>query len=97
MVVVALQQGAEQALGRRLETSYPPYTYDAGYPCSLGVPTVMCGPSTSGIAGTGVLGEDFVPEARVVEAAAVYAAAIANQLPSRAGGIADTPNGTRDG
>jgi succinyl-diaminopimelate desuccinylase len=76
-VVVALQRGAEQALGRPLETFYPPYTYDAGYPCSLGVPTVMFGPSTSEIAGTGVLGEDFVPEARVIEAAAVYAAAIA--------------------
>jgi acetylornithine deacetylase/succinyl-diaminopimelate desuccinylase-like protein len=76
-VVVALQRGAEQALGRPLETFYPPYTYDAGYPCSLGVPTVMFGPSTSEIAGIGVLGEDFVPEARVVQAAAVYAAAIA--------------------
>jgi acetylornithine deacetylase/succinyl-diaminopimelate desuccinylase-like protein len=76
-VVVALQRGAEQALGRPLETLYPPYTYDAGYPCSLGVPTVMFGPSTSEIAGTGVLGEDFVPAARVREAAAAYAGAIA--------------------
>lgn len=76
-VVAALQEGAQEALGRPLETFYPPYTFDAGYPCSLGVPTVMCGPSTSEIAGTGVLGEDFVPAARVREAAAVYAAAIA--------------------
>jgi acetylornithine deacetylase/succinyl-diaminopimelate desuccinylase-like protein len=76
-VVVALQRGAELALGRPLETFYPPYTFDAGYPCSIGVPTVMLGPSTSEIAGTGVLGEDFVPAARVREAAAVYAGAIA--------------------
>jgi len=76
-VVSALQQGAVDALGGPLETFYPPYTYDAGYPCSTGVPTVMCGPSTSEIAGTGILGEDFVPAASVREIAAVYAAAIA--------------------
>jgi succinyl-diaminopimelate desuccinylase len=76
-VVSALQQGAVDALGRPLETFYPPYTYDAGYPCSIGVPTVMCGPSTSEIAATGILGEDFVPAESVREIAAVYAAAIA--------------------
>jgi succinyl-diaminopimelate desuccinylase len=80
-VVVALQRGAAHALGRPLETFYPPYTFDAGYPCSIGIPTVMCGPSTSEIAGTGVLGEDFVPVARVREAAAVYAGAIAANQP----------------
>jgi acetylornithine deacetylase/succinyl-diaminopimelate desuccinylase-like protein len=78
-VVVALQRGAALALGRPLETFYPPYTFDAGYPCSLGVPTVMFGPSTSEIAGIGVLGEDFVPAARVLQAAAVYAGAVAAQ------------------
>jgi acetylornithine deacetylase/succinyl-diaminopimelate desuccinylase-like protein len=76
-VVVTLQRGAVRALGRPLETFYPPYTFDAGYPCSIGVPTVMCGPSTGEIAGTGVLGEDFVPAAHVREAAAVYAGAMA--------------------
>jgi acetylornithine deacetylase/succinyl-diaminopimelate desuccinylase-like protein len=81
-VVVALQRGSELALGRPLETFYPPYTFDAGYPCSIGVPTVMLGPSTSEIAGAGVLGEDFVPAARVLEVAAVYAGAIAAHQPS---------------
>jgi succinyl-diaminopimelate desuccinylase len=76
-VVAALQRGSALALGRPLETFYPPYTFDAGYPCSIGVPTVMFGPSTSEIAGTGVLGEDFVPAVRVLDAAAVYAGAIA--------------------
>jgi succinyl-diaminopimelate desuccinylase len=80
-VVVALQRGAELALGRPLETFYPPYTFDAGYPCSIGVPTVMLGPSSSEIAGTGVLGEDYVPAARVLEVAAVYAGAIAAHQP----------------
>jgi succinyl-diaminopimelate desuccinylase len=81
-VVEALQRGSTLALGRPLETFYPPYTFDAGYPCSIGVPTVMLGPSTSEIAGAGVLGEDFVPAARVLEIAAVYAGAIAAHQPS---------------
>jgi acetylornithine deacetylase/succinyl-diaminopimelate desuccinylase-like protein len=80
-VVAALQQGSALALGRPLETFYPPYTFDAGYPCSIGVPTVMLGPSTSEIAGAGVLGEDFVPAARVLEAAAIYAGTIAAHQP----------------
>jgi acetylornithine deacetylase len=79
-VVRALQAGAEQALGQRLETFYPPYTFDAGYPCSLGVPTVMCGPSSPEIAGAGILGEDSVLLSQIEAAAAVYAAAIASRL-----------------
>jgi succinyl-diaminopimelate desuccinylase len=75
-VVVALQHGADRALGRPLETFYPKYTFDAGYPCSVGVPTVMCGPSSSDLAGHGILGEDFVSATQVREAAAVYAGAI---------------------
>jgi succinyl-diaminopimelate desuccinylase len=76
-VVVALQAGARAALGRQLEVFYPPYTFDAGYGCSIGVPAVMCGPSSGELAGTGVLGEDAVSLARVREAAAFYAGAIA--------------------
>jgi len=76
-VVVALQAGARAALGRPLETFYPPYTFDAGYPCSVGVPTVMCGPSSPEIAGAGILGEDAVLVRDLTVAAAVYAAAAA--------------------
>jgi succinyl-diaminopimelate desuccinylase len=75
-VVVALQDGARKALGRPLETFYPRYTFDAGYGCSRGVPTVMCGPSSADMAGPGLLGEDFVAARRVREAAALYAAAV---------------------
>ena len=75
-VVVALQEGARAALGRPLETFYPRYTFDAGYGCARGVPTVMCGPSSADMAGPGLLGEDFVAARRVREAAALYAAAV---------------------
>jgi acetylornithine deacetylase/succinyl-diaminopimelate desuccinylase-like protein len=75
-VVMALQDGARSVLGRPLDTFYPRYTYDAGYGCSIGVPSVMFGPSSSDISGAGVLDEDFVSRARVREAAAVYAAAV---------------------
>jgi hypothetical protein len=75
-VVRALQDGASAALGRELETFYPPYTFDAGHACALGVPTVMFGPSSSDFGGTGVLGEDFVLERHLREAAAVYAGAV---------------------
>jgi acetylornithine deacetylase/succinyl-diaminopimelate desuccinylase-like protein len=77
VVVRALQAGARLALGRELETFVPPYTFDAGYPCSLGVPTVMCGPSTEEIATDGILGEDSIHVREVLDAAAVYGGAIA--------------------
>jgi acetylornithine deacetylase len=77
VVVRALQSGARLALGRELETFVPPYTFDAGYPCSLGVPTVMCGPSTAAIATDGILGEDSIHVRDVLHAAGAYAGAIA--------------------
>jgi acetylornithine deacetylase/succinyl-diaminopimelate desuccinylase-like protein len=77
-VVTALQAGAREALGRPLETLYRRDTFDAGYPCSLGVPTVMCGPSTSDFGGHGVLGEDAVDPQALRDAAAVFAAAAAS-------------------
>jgi succinyl-diaminopimelate desuccinylase len=75
-VVTALQHGAEQALGRRLETFYPRSTFDAGYACAIGVPTVMCGPLSGELDTTGVLGDDFVALNQLVDAASLYAAAI---------------------
>jgi hypothetical protein len=75
--VTALQSGARRVLGHELETFYPPYTFDAGYPCSLGVPTATCGPPTRAIATDGVLGEDSIRYRDVAAAAAVYAGAIA--------------------
>jgi acetylornithine deacetylase/succinyl-diaminopimelate desuccinylase-like protein len=77
-VVTVLQEAAAAALGRRLDTFYPPYTFDAGYPCALGVPAVMCGPATSDTGGSELLGEDVVSLDQLREAAALYAAAAAS-------------------
>jgi acetylornithine deacetylase/succinyl-diaminopimelate desuccinylase-like protein len=77
VVVQALQRGAEETLGRRLETFYPRSTFDAGYACSIGVPTVMCGPLSGELDTTGVLGDDVVALDQLVEAATIYAGAIA--------------------
>jgi acetylornithine deacetylase len=79
-VVQALQRGARRSLGRELETFFPPYTFDAGYPCSLGVPAVMCGPSTPEIATDGILGEDTILLGDVTDAALAYAGAVAEVL-----------------
>ena len=73
----ALQRGAEQVLGHKLETFYPRSTFDAGYACSLGVPTVMCGPLSGELDTTGVLGDDFVALDQLVQAGMIYAGAIA--------------------
>jgi acetylornithine deacetylase/succinyl-diaminopimelate desuccinylase-like protein len=77
-VVTALQRGAQQALGHGLETFYPRSTFDAGYACALGVPTVMCGPLSGELDTTGVLGDDFVALDQLVDAASIYAGAIRN-------------------
>ena len=78
-VVTALQQGAEQTLGRKLETFYPRSTFDAGYPCSIGVPTVMCGPLSGELDTTGVLGDDFVARDQLIDAALIYAGAVSSR------------------
>jgi acetylornithine deacetylase/succinyl-diaminopimelate desuccinylase-like protein len=78
-VVIALQRGAKQTLGHELDTFYPRSTFDAGYACALGVPTVMCGPLSGELDTTGVLGEDFVSLDQLVEAAKLYAGAICSQ------------------
>jgi acetylornithine deacetylase/succinyl-diaminopimelate desuccinylase-like protein len=73
-IVAKLRQAAESALGRPLSPSYPSWTFDAGYPVSLGIPTLMFGPSAAGAAGADVLNDDHVTEAMVMEAATAYAA-----------------------
>jgi acetylornithine deacetylase/succinyl-diaminopimelate desuccinylase-like protein len=75
-LVEALQGAARTTLGRPLETFYPPYTFDAGYPCSLGVPTVMLGPATTDTGGADLLGEDVVSLDQLRDAVAVYAGAV---------------------
>jgi acetylornithine deacetylase/succinyl-diaminopimelate desuccinylase-like protein len=78
--VIELKLAAEAALGRDLPPAFPAWTFDAGYPTSLGIPTVMFGPSSSEISGEGVLGDDYVLESTVLHAAAAYAAFMACHL-----------------
>jgi acetylornithine deacetylase/succinyl-diaminopimelate desuccinylase-like protein len=59
-------------------TFVPRSTFDAGYPCSLGIPTVMCGPLSGELDTTGVLGDDVVSREQLVEAAEIFARAAAN-------------------
>ncbi len=75
--IALLRRAAESALGRRLAPSYPAWTFDAGYPVSLGIPTLMFGPSAAGASSTGVLDDDTVPQKMVMEAANAYAAFMA--------------------
>jgi succinyl-diaminopimelate desuccinylase len=80
-VVTALQAGARETIGRPLETLYRRDTFDAGYPCALGVPTVMCGPSTTDFGGHDVLGEDAVDPAALRDGAAIFFGAAASGRP----------------
>ena len=81
-VVRALQAGARATIGRRLETLYRRDTFDAGYPCALGVPTVMFGPSTTDFGGHEVLGEDAIDPAALRDGAAILFGAAASDRSS---------------
>ena len=72
--VVSLRQAGERVTGRSLPPAYPAWTFDAGYPSSLGLPTLMFGPSAQQALSTDLLDTDCVEEAMVMEAAAVYEA-----------------------
>jgi acetylornithine deacetylase/succinyl-diaminopimelate desuccinylase-like protein len=73
-LVVGLREAAESATGRSLAPEYPAWTFDAGYPSSLGIPTLMFGPSYAGSTADDVLDDDRVLESMVMEAGNVYAA-----------------------
>lgn len=75
--VRALQAAHAAVFGREAETYYNPGTYDAGGPCSLGVPTVMYG--AVGV-GEWPLGSDAMPISRVEREARVLARLILDQL-----------------
>jgi hypothetical protein len=76
VVVRLLGLAVAAATGREPEIDYPRWTFDAGYGDSIGVPTVMLGPSTSDTAGSDVLGNDFVSARQVCDASRIYAALI---------------------
>jgi acetylornithine deacetylase/succinyl-diaminopimelate desuccinylase-like protein len=79
-VVAALRWGHREVLGTDAETVHVRYTFDSGYACSQGVPTVMFGPSVAGRTrglGPDVTATEFVPVSVVETAARIYASAIA--------------------
>ncbi|MGB7054585.1 MAG: M20/M25/M40 family metallo-hydrolase [bacterium] len=79
-VVQALQEAFTAIRGEPSETYYPQWTFDAGYPCYKGIPTVMMGPSAVDPAGANLMSTDFVPISHVEEAAKIYAYTIIRML-----------------
>ena len=85
-VVAALQQGYAAATGGEAVLTYAPYTFDAGYACDRGIPTVMFGPSRPGRTrglGRDVTAPEFVPVAAVEAAARTYARTITMMCDAR--------------
>lgn len=72
-IVRALSQGIQEARGLEAETFWSANTFDAGYGCAKGIPTVMFGPGKRGFSGEGLVGADAVG----VDDCRIAAAAIA--------------------
>jgi acetylornithine deacetylase/succinyl-diaminopimelate desuccinylase-like protein len=79
-IVQVLQEAFLAIRGKPSETYYPQWTFDAGYPCSKGIPTIMMGPSAVDPAGEDLMATDFVPISQVEEAAKIYAYTIIRML-----------------
>jgi acetylornithine deacetylase/succinyl-diaminopimelate desuccinylase-like protein len=73
--VQALVRGVRTA-GRTSGTLYSLNTFDAGYPCRVGIPTVMFGPGRRRFGGGGLLADDVV----AVDDCVVAAEAIRNAV-----------------
>jgi acetylornithine deacetylase/succinyl-diaminopimelate desuccinylase-like protein len=74
--VRALRAAHREVTGREADVVYGQWTFDAGGPCRLGVPTVMYG-ATGGVWPTGA---DFVPISAVEAEARVLARLIVAEL-----------------
>lgn len=59
-VVRALLDGIEETTERFGQTFWSPNTFDAGYPCSRGIHTVMFGAGKRSFSGNGLIGTDAV-------------------------------------
>jgi acetylornithine deacetylase/succinyl-diaminopimelate desuccinylase-like protein len=79
-VVQVLKNGFVSVRDYPPETYYPLWTFDAGYACRMGIPTVQVGPSSVDSAGAELMGTDFVALSQVEEAAKVYAYTIIHFL-----------------
>ena len=79
-VVGALKWAHEEITGRAPELTYVMWTFDAGYPCRAGIPTVCYGPSTAPTSSENPLGVDFVTVRQLEDAAKVYALTMLRML-----------------
>jgi succinyl-diaminopimelate desuccinylase len=68
--------GGVRAAGRDSQTCYSLNTFDAGYPCRVGIPTVMFGPGRRRFEGEGLLTNDVVAVDDCVAAAEAIRTAI---------------------
>jgi len=77
-IVAALSEAYRSVTGGRPEIGYVGYTFDAGYACSKGIPTVMFGPTFHGgrVHGAEIVATEFVPLSQVRLFTKVYAHAI---------------------
>jgi acetylornithine deacetylase/succinyl-diaminopimelate desuccinylase-like protein len=87
-LVRALARAHQVVRGGPPEIGPVPFAFDAGYPTSRGIPTVMFGPANQGLrsGGRGVLATEFIPLSIVRDFALIYAHAILTMLGSDAQG-----------
>lgn len=74
--VVEMLRSAGRAAGHTVDPFYSMNAFDAGFPCSIGIPTVMFGPGKRSFAGPGLTGEDAVSIEDCVTAAEILARVI---------------------
>lgn len=81
-IVKALTDAYRAVTGAPPEVGYVGYTFDAGYACAQGIPTVMFGPTfhAGRVHGSEIVATEFVPLSQVRTFAKVYAHAIMSLL-----------------
>jgi succinyl-diaminopimelate desuccinylase len=72
-IVAALSSAHREITGRDPERTDVKWTFDAGYPCRAGIPTVCYGPASAATAAEDPLGVDFVTVRHLEETAKIYA------------------------
>jgi acetylornithine deacetylase/succinyl-diaminopimelate desuccinylase-like protein len=81
-IVSALSDAYAAVTGARPQAGYVGYTFDAGYACSRGIPTVMFGPTfhAGRVHGSEIVATEFVPLSQVHTFTKVYAHTILSLL-----------------
>ena len=81
-IVTSLAEAYRHVTGQPATIGTARYTFDAGYACSRGIPTVMFGPSSEalGVKGTETISTEFVPIRVVRDFTKIYAHAFMSLL-----------------